>query len=225
MKNELEKLAPNSREVVENVLKKGNYSEDFQNTLINYFAVDSNINKTFGYLNGKELKIFYPIEHFEDLDAFIANDSQNNLYFIIKVDASRSKFLLEYGFNNLNYPFLISKIDMDIIKDISSNQPEVCSIKEKKFLDEWQLFNKYKEWYVLKRIETIKIDDDFSDPACFRDEYIDEFISISESDEDVLFSNEMKRYFQCEFDFINSSFKTEVFKEVCIKRYNSLQKQ
>lgn len=222
MKNKLEKIAPNSREVVENILKKKNYSDDFKNTLINYFTVDSNVNKTFGYLNGKELKIFYPIEHFEDLDTFIANDNQNNLYFVIKIDAGRSKLLLEYGFDSLNYPFLVSKIDINIIKDISNNQPELCSIKENKFIDEWKLFNKYKEWYILKRVETIKTDDDFSDPACFKDGYIDEFISISENDEDALFSNKMKRYIQCEFNSISSSFKTEVFKEACIKRYSSL---
>ena len=145
MTNNLEKLSSNSREIVEYVLEKNNYSESLYNALMTYFLADSNINKTFGYLNENELKIFYPIEHFEELDSFIANDNENNLYFVIKVDASRSELLLEYGFNASSFPFLISKIDIDTIKEILNSQSETCNIKDKKFIKEWQLFNKFNE--------------------------------------------------------------------------------
>lgn len=220
MMSNLDKLATNSREVMGYILEKNNYPESLYNALMTYFFTDSNINKTFSYLNGNELKIFYPIEHFEDLESFIANDNKNNLYFVIKVDASRSELLLEYGFNTLDFPFLISKIDIDIIKEINNSQSEECNIKDKKFIKEWQLFNKYSEWYILKRTGIVNKNDDYSDPVCFRDSYTDEFINISSDDKDKLFTDSMKRYFHCEFNSLHYSFKTEVFKEACIKRYD-----
>lgn len=171
------------------IISMNKLSDKMKIKLINFIALESMWDDVFAYIDSKSLKIDYVFSHFETIEMFVASDSNNELYFVMKIDTRCSEFLLENGFKEVYYPFLISKVDIDIIEEVFSSR--VIKDSHNREILEKALnlfFNKIEEWYILRRkgnafIENVSYSDD-------REDFI---LKVSKEDKDLLFSEKLKR--------------------------------
>lgn len=147
---------------------------------------------------------------------FIASDSNNELYFVIKIDASRSEFLLENNFEKEDFPFLISKVDIEIIENVFKSRLVERLIHRTTYEKSWDLFfNEIEERYVLKREGN-----GFIENVLCSEEKPDFILKISRDSKDLLFSDKLKRYLELMMsELVLSTDEYEFFSKLVINKY------
>ena len=214
----LDNIHPMLVDKAQKIISMNNLNDEVKVKLISFIEREYMWNDIFAYINSEPLTIDYVFPHFETVDIFIASNPNNELYFVMKIDARDSKFLLENGFKEGDFPFLISRVDIDIIEEVFNSDIIIDHHNRESLKKSLKLlFNELEEWYVLRREGNA-----FIENVSYSDNFDDFILKVSEKDKDLLFLEKLKRHLYVNlYNIVLSKEEHEIFSELVINRYNN----